>query len=341
MSAKIDPYTELQNRDRKRLEDLIPLEMPLALYVDPSNHCNFKCKFCARNFDDFRDYAGTYQHMNFELFERLIDDLKAWGRLKVLRLYYLGEPLLNPAFMSMLKLSVESEITERIEITTNGSLLNEYKSRELIDIVNRCETPVYMRFSIYSVIQERHFEVTRSNLLVSQIRDNIAQLYRLRNSYGLTNPFVYVKMIDTFTEENRLFFETYKDISDEIVIEEPMNWSSYQQRDLLSGIYSAELLGQMKIKRVRKACSYPFYTLAINADGDVVVCCVDWSRHTKVGNIRVQTLKEIWQGDALKSFQVLHIEGKRELNKACRNCVMLNCCPELDDVDDIAVEQLR
>lgn len=339
MSARIDFYSELQKRGRKRLKDILPLEIPLSLYVEPSNHCNFRCKFCARNFYDFKDYAGPFQHMNFDLFKKLNNELTLWGMLKVLKFYYLGEPMLNPAFISMLKLSLDSKIAERIEITTNGSILDEDNSRELISIINKYDTPVYMRFSIYSVIQERHSFITRSNVLVGNIRENITRLYEYRNLCGSTNPFIYVKMIDTFTEENALFFKTYKDISDEVVIEEPMNWSSYQDRDLLSGIYSIEQLSQIKVRRVRKACPYPFYTLAINSDGDVVVCCVDWSRHTKVGNIQEQTLKEIWQGEALKRLQMLHLDGKRYLNKACKNCLALNCCPELDDIDNIEFDK--
>lgn len=145
-------------------------------------------------------------------------------------------------------------------------------------------------------------------------------------------------MIDTFTDENKLFLNLYKDISDEVIIEEPMNWSSYQKRNLLSGIYNIDQLNQIKLKEPRKVCPYPFYTLAVQSDGDVVVCCVDWSRHTKVGDIRSQKLKEIWEGEALKSLQKLHLEGKRYNNKACQNCEILNCCPDVDNIDYMIIE---
>jgi len=172
-----------------------------------------------------------------------------------------------------------------------------------------------------------------------KIRNNIARLYQIRDLARINKPIIYVKMIDRLSVENELFLEMYKGIADEVCIEEPMNWSGYEKRKLLENLYNNEQLRLLQLKKQRKACSYPFYTLAINPDGDVVCCCVDWTRSTKVGNIREQTLEEIWNSDSLKRFQVIHLEGNRHLNAACRNCDTLNRCPEADNIDKVSVEQ--
>jgi radical SAM protein with 4Fe4S-binding SPASM domain len=149
-------------------------------------------------------------------------------------------------------------------------------------------------------------------------------------------------MLDRLNAENELFLEMYKGIADEVCIEEAMNWSGYEERKLLENLYNYnnEKLGLIQPKKQRKACSYPFYTLAINPDGDVVCCCVDWTRSTKLGNVREQTLKEIWNSDSLKRFQIMHLEGNRHLNAACRSCETLNRCPEADNIDNVPVEQM-
>lgn len=44
MKAKIKSKLNLQ--DRVPLQDVIPLETPYLIYLDPSSACNFKCQFC-------------------------------------------------------------------------------------------------------------------------------------------------------------------------------------------------------------------------------------------------------------------------------------------------------
>jgi hypothetical protein len=44
MKAEWAPRMDLLNRTA--LETVIPLESPFVLFVDPSDACNFKCRFC-------------------------------------------------------------------------------------------------------------------------------------------------------------------------------------------------------------------------------------------------------------------------------------------------------
>ena len=96
-------YGDLTN-NKVTLASKIPLSTPFAIFIDPTNVCNFHCSFCPRNQSDFHKYAGNYTHMSLSLFTKLINDLKQFPeKLKVLRLYYLGEPLLCPDFLSILE----------------------------------------------------------------------------------------------------------------------------------------------------------------------------------------------------------------------------------------------
>lgn len=48
---------------------------------------------------------------------------------------------------------------------------------------------------------------------------------------------IYVKMFPTYTEEDALFINMYKDIADEVAFEQPMNWNSFQNRNLIKPLY--------------------------------------------------------------------------------------------------------
>ena len=333
------PYSMLSQMGRKQLRDLIPLQIPLTLYLDPSSYCNFKCSCCARNNDDYRQFAGNDSFFDMGLYNRLIKELKGWGKLKSLKMYFIGEPLMNPNLTEMLEMALNAEIAERVEITSNGSLLTSAISEKLIDICRDCQTAVYLRISIYSIHQERHLDITQSNVTVQEIYDKIKQFREIRDGKNANNPFLYVKMIDTCSEENQEFLNIYGKLADEAVIEEPMNWNGYEQRPLLDMLYEGCKKPEIT-KNFRSACPYPFYSLAVTADADVVCCCVDWNKMTIVGNLKDHSLQEIWEGNRLRNFQKQHLMGMKSLNAGCKNCEVLYRCPKSDDVDGVPVNQL-
>ena len=39
-------YGNIIEQKRARLQDVIPLDTPFVVSLDPSNMCNFTCKFC-------------------------------------------------------------------------------------------------------------------------------------------------------------------------------------------------------------------------------------------------------------------------------------------------------
>ena len=93
--------------------------------------------------------------------------------------------------------------------------------------------------------------------------------------------------------------------------------------------------------KYRKACPFPFHTLSIKTNGDVLVCCVDWIRGTNVGNIMESSLKDIWNGDKLFQLRKLHIEGQRSQNKSCNGCELFFKLSEEDNIDEVKLEQIE
>ena len=82
-----------------------------------------------------------------------------------------------------------------------------------------------------------------------------------------------------------------------------MGWSDSGQKDWRLGI-------KREIKKAPLVCEDPFAKLAINFNGTASVCCVDWSHNTVVGDLNKESFKEIWQGEKLKKFRIIHLEEK-------------------------------
>ena len=70
----------------------------------------------------------------------------------------------------------------------------------------------------------------------------------------------------------------------------------------------------------------------------VSVCCVDWAKQTAVGNLKEQTLAEVWRSQALHEFRMTHLWRQRRTLEACRNCTYLHTAP--DNLDTLLPEDL-
>ena len=86
--------------EKQVLKDIIPLEMPLVLSIEPSNLCNFKCAMCFHGNNEQDERAKPLANMTEEIFAKILQDIKSWTiaaqrKLKLIKLYSLGEPLIK------------------------------------------------------------------------------------------------------------------------------------------------------------------------------------------------------------------------------------------------------
>ncbi len=272
------------------MKDVVPLPKPYVLFIDPSSICNFKCKQCFHSNDNYNDAA----YMELELFKKIIDDLKNWDsdcKIKSLKLYNHGEPLLNANICDFIEIAKKADIADKIEITTNAAFLSEKVIKALID--NEVD---YLRVSIYSPIQEINEKVTGSKIDVNTIYNNIKNLHLAKKKMGASKPFVAVKMFETnIDEEKNLFIERFKDISDEVFFEKLHNWSD-SDKNYAKSYYNtkkdAAVNDGKKTALTKKVCAFPFYSMVINPKGDVITCCLDYGLNTKVGNVKTAKLEE-------------------------------------------------
>ena len=326
VSDDLPKYSSLRQLPRMDLARSLPLAHPLALHVEASNLCNFSCRMCPVSFDDYVEVVGGLTSLPFEAIEGLFTDLASHGtgRLKVLRLYGEGEPLLRKDIAHLVECANARGVAERIEITTNASALTEQVGRQLI-----ASGLSYLRVSIYGVTEPEHRTITRSKVPLATIQKNIARFQELKRELGSEKPILYVKMIDRGNDhDNTTFRAQYSGIADEVAIEQAMNWDSYEGRDLLGTVSPVR-----QPNTQRQVCPYPFYSLVVKANGDVVCCCVDWSKHTKVGNILQSGFWDIWHGHALRDIRRLHLSRDKARNASCRNCTYFHNTP--DNLDGI------
>ena len=327
MKAQIKPRIETENRTR--LEEVIPLSTPYLVFLDPSDVCNFQCKFCPTGDRALIRSIRRPQLMPWELYKKIIDDLASMPEpIKTLRLYKDGEPLLNPDLPAMIRYAKESGRFLQVDTTSNGSLLTPWLNRRLIQAgLNK------IFISINGLDETAYWNFARYKIKFPKLVKALRHLYKHKE-----NMQVYVKIIgdDLSEEETKKFFDTFGDISDNIYVEHIAPcWPRF---DVPGANNEVGIYGQT-IKEVN-VCPYIFYSLSINSNGTVSLCFLDWSRTALLGDLNYQSFKEIWEGKLLRDYRILHLAQGRSLITGCNICGQLSH-GNPDDIDNHAEDILR
>lgn len=67
-------------------------------------------------------------------------------------------------------------------------------------------------------------------------------------------------------------------------------------------------------------CQRLWTGLNVHFDGSVVPCCLDFNDEHVLGNVKEQTLEEIWNGEPFYKFRELHKHKRWDEIPMCRNC---------------------
>lgn len=321
----------MRRNNRTRLETVIPLETPFVVHIETHNICNFKCKFCTECNDKLgKKYGIKRGFMSYNTFCSIIDDMKEFTqKVKALHLYLGGEPLLHKDMPQMIKYAKESNVAEEVIIFSNGSLLTQEISNQLI-----AAGLDKIQFSIEGTSNEKYKEITKVNVDYDKLVQNIAYFFRHKKQCK-----VFAKILDTnlSNEEKDKFMQDFKNISDECYIETLLDIAPHDDIDTSLGngrTYTQEGKEIME----KEVCTSPFYVMLIHWDGSVSPCgCGDWRRKHSIGNIHENSIVEIWHSKKWNDFRKIQLQKKRNIIDICMDCKVID--NQLDNIDDYA-EQL-
>jgi radical SAM protein with 4Fe4S-binding SPASM domain len=316
--------------NRVNLADVLPIETPFSLYVDPSSACNFGCNFCPTGHEDLVKQSYTRRTLRYEIFQSLIDGLADFSTpLKVLRLNKIGEPTLNKRLVDMIRYAKKSGRVEWIDFATNGSLLG---SKHLNGIIGSGLDR--MNISLEGLTDTDY-------LLNAKINFNILQFIERLKLLRLQKPDfeILIKIPSDFvktTKRKDLFYKTFDKLADFLFIEELTNiWPGFDVNTRAGVPDKAINQYKIPIKNERQVCSVIMYSITVNSDGSVSACCSDWNQQIILGNLAVNSLKEIWHGELHRKLIYQHLNFDRKSHPVCGNCGHVTNA-QVDDIDSDA-----
>lgn len=329
MASEIKP---IYGTERIKLSKVIPLKTPFSIFVFPTTYCNFKCVYCAHSLglDAMKKtYDFVPENMSMETYGKFIHQMKKIpDKLKMLCLMGQGEPLINKDIPVMVKMAKDAEIAERVEIISNGSLLDKTMSDRLIEA--GLDT---LRISLQGLNSKKYKDICGANINFDDFMDNIRYFYAHKNNTNL-----FVKIMDVCLEEGEeeKFYRLFEDCSDRMYIEK-----------MLPAYDGVEITKNMKVEydrygrkhEKRNVCPLPFYMLGIFPNGDVEPCDTIY-KPIVLGNINNSELIDMWNGEKLREFWKLQLKGNRLQNDKCKVCCAPDDVSHPEDVLDDDVEEI-
>lgn len=316
--------------DRVPLKDAVPLQTPFTLNVFPTNACNFKCSYCVHSMGITRFEAYPHMkgkpNMSLDTFRNIVEQAGRFkDKCKLLSFMGHGEPLINKDLPEMIRIAKRADIAQRIEIITNGLLLNKDMADDIIDagVTN-------VRVSLQGLSSQKYLEVSGVESNFNEFLENLKYFHEAGAKNGA---HLFVKVLDCSLNpgEEEAFYEMFGPISSRMFIEfvKPV-YDGVEQTQGLNNLTTDRYGNEHKERFV---CPLPFFTLSIWPNGDVAPCDAIY-KPLLLGNVNRDDLVEIFMSDMNNRFRLQLLNNEKPTMEGCAKCCAPNdVSTELDVLD--------
>lgn len=296
------------------IQKRISVDFPLVLNIEPTNACNLRCSFCPRE-ETARRHGISF--LSLETFKRLIDEALEYGPLIMLNLHKDGEPLLHKRLPEMVSYAKKKKVAETIHLNTNGILLDTRIGRQLLESGIDDIT-----ISVDAAYPDTYQKLKRNRKL-SSLNRSIEAFVRYRDKIGAKTT-IRVKIMEfdqMHDDEIAVFHERWKPIADRVQVTGIHNWSGAIKNLKVTDEKSKE----------RFPCVLLWYALAVNSNGKVSVCNVDWNYSGVVGNIYDKSIHDIWRDLPIRRIRQAQLNNDWGMVPVCTQCVVWASLENLTD----------
>jgi radical SAM protein with 4Fe4S-binding SPASM domain len=203
-----------------------------------------------------------------------------------------------------------------------------------IELVNAGLTK--LRVSIQGINAEKYEKISETKLNFEKLVENLRYFYENKNKTQ-----IYIKIIDFALEENedKDFFRIFGDICDAIAIEHLSPAVPQIDYSAISRANTNKLTQNGATIQDAEICPQPFYLMQINPEGNVVPCCSMETAYV-AGNIKTESLYDIWNGKRFYEFRKTQLLKQKEIYSVCRECQQYKYAMFPEDVLDDDAERL-
>ena len=306
-------------------------KIPVVYNIETTNRCNMRCQMCPRTTmmtrpledidrDTFVNVVRQISPHNKELWAR-------WKKFcenrygikendepsenhfflyvisKVIQLHGYGDPLLDMHMDEYVRILTDAGFPTYF--SCNPANINLDRTYKMLDAGLG-----YIKYSIESVDDDEFKKIRGRAANFSSSYKDILKVIDYKHDHGL-NTTVVITMLNLNKRNQREEFDRLMEAFDGTdtyvyLKSEDCQW------------YRKDFHGTESI-HWSEPCKHPWMTMTIKSNGAAAMCMEDYNNDIEFGNVRQQTLEEIWNGEAYRKFRRDHIvcsDGIR-CNKRC------------------------
>jgi len=263
--------------------------------IEISTICNYSCSFCPLNTNGFNRKKET---MSLELFEKILNKLPK--EIDVITLSGMGEPFLDNTIFDKIKMCKERGY--KVNALTNGSAFTLDKITKLI---NSKIDSLRISFHYYNIDKYKNLTGATEN----DYKNVVELINILHYSKNNIETIITVDVIEEDKKDIENIINNFEKKVSLIEVWKVHNWSSWSNN--------------RKGVRSKKTCGRPLNgPLQIQVDGTVNMCCFDFNGILLLGDLKTQSLDEIFNSKMYNNIKLFH-EGKENNDILCKKCDQL------------------
>ena len=276
-------------------------DYPPCVQIEPVSICNYKCVFCYQAVKTIsKKKSGYMGYMDMDLFKKVIDELE--GNVESITLASRGEPTLHKHLGKMLEYMNGKFLA--VKINSNASVLTD----RLIQTILSSDIQT-MVFSIDAADKDL-YEKLRVNGKFDKILKNVERFNEIKEK-EYPNSRVTTRISGVKVNE-------IQDVQEMIDM-----WSVYADIIAFSNYTPWESSYENPVNNITLPCTELWRRLFVWWDGKVNPCDVDYKSELSVGNIRDNTISNLWKSGKYKELRKQHETKFRKNISPCNKCVLV------------------
>lgn len=285
--------------------------------IEVATTCNAKCVFCPHPTDEF---TRAKKIMSFDDYKYYLDKV----------IDTMGDSITDIGFSGFGEIFTDKNIVDKfkyadtkgrdIHVLTNGSLMTKDQMDEMFKLNIKD-----IRISIHTSNPDNYdnimlFKGDKTNY--NSVKNNID--YIIDNKPDRMDLILTAVVTEDIADDVE---QLIKDYDDRCYLEiwKPHNW-----------VYGKDYRNINKVA-VKKTCGRPFHgPIEVLNNGDIIMCCFDFNATMVLGNLKEQSLVDIYNSDIFNKLLETHTAG------TCGTSDLIcNGCDQLHVTEDIIIHNNR
>ena len=283
---------------------LRPWGWPTHLMIEPTNHCNLRCRLCPVT----KGFEREQGMMSLDLFRKILDEIGPY--VFTLQLWDWGEPFLNPEIYNMISYARGKGV--KVISSTNGHIFASGDHAErLVD--SGLDTIIFAVDGATQATYELYRHGGDLNTSLTGIRKVLSE----KNAAGSPCPTVNLRFVVTSRNEHEipvmrglaaelgvdvLSFKTLNDSLKDPYADGEVMEPGLGPRDVRFQRFRKDLEGR-RIRRKNNPCKQLWNCPSIHWNGNVCLCSLDPQDRCVTGNVRDTAFREIWYGEIYRGYR--------------------------------------